>query len=72
MQKLKSWKLESFYDDEKYAVLPADDSVPRAFYPLGRNIWKVSKRLLTTLITAKTEMVKPFKSQISIELLIVV
>ena len=34
---LKSWKLESFYDEEeKYAVLAADDSDPNAFYPLGR------------------------------------
>ena len=54
MQKLKSWKLESFYDDEKYAVLPADDSVPRAFYPLGRNIWKVCNPLMTADMTAET------------------
>ena len=33
----KQWKLESFYDeDEKFAVLVADESDPRAFYPLGR------------------------------------
>ena len=33
----KQWKLESFYDeDEKFAVLVADDSDPYAFYPLGR------------------------------------
>lgn len=36
-RKKKLWKLESFYDeDEKFAVLVADDSDPSAFYPLGR------------------------------------
>jgi len=38
----KSWRLESFYDVERFAELAADDSVPRAFYPLGRNKWQVS------------------------------
>jgi len=42
IKNIKSWRLESFYDTEKYAQLAADDSVPRAFYPLGRNIWKVN------------------------------
>ena len=39
-RRTKSWRLESFYDSERFAELAADDSVPRAFYPLGRNIWK--------------------------------
>ena len=36
IRNIKSWRLESFYDKEDFAQLAADDSVPRAFYPLGR------------------------------------
>jgi len=38
----KKWKLESYYAPEKYALLPADDTQPRSFYPLGRKTWYVS------------------------------
>ena len=46
-RRTKSWRLESFYDSERFAELAADDSVPRAFYPLGRNIWKAGIYNLT-------------------------
>ena len=34
----KTWRLESFYETDQFALLAADDSVPRAFYPLGRSV----------------------------------
>ena len=41
LPKTKVWRLESFYATEKYAELPADDTDPYAFYPLGRLNWKI-------------------------------
>ena len=41
LPKTKTWRLESFYATEKYADLPADDTNPYAYYPLGRLKWKV-------------------------------
>ena len=39
-RKKKMWRLESFYDEEeKFAILVADDSDPNAFYPLGRKVF---------------------------------
>ena len=32
----KTWKLESFYEKEEYALFESDDSQPGSFYPLGR------------------------------------
>ena len=34
----KTWRLESLYETDQFALLAADDSVPRAFYPLGRSV----------------------------------
>ena len=41
MPKTKVWRLESFYATEKYADLPADDTDPYAFFPLGRLKWRI-------------------------------
>lgn len=38
----KTWRLESLYDVERYAELTSEDSIPTAFYPIGRKEWKVS------------------------------
>ena len=35
------WRLESFYAVEKYADLPADDTNPYSFFPLGRLKWRI-------------------------------
>jgi len=40
--KTKVWRLESFYETEKYADLTADDTVPQGFYPLGRKTWVIN------------------------------
>ena len=37
----KIWRLESYYATEKYADLPADDTNPYAYYPLGRLKWRI-------------------------------
>ena len=41
LPKTKVWRLESFYATEKYADLPADDTDPYAYYPLGRLKWRI-------------------------------
>ena len=41
MPKGKIWRLESYYATEKYADLPADDTNPYAYYPLGRLKWRI-------------------------------
>ncbi|XP_023331567.1 uncharacterized protein LOC111703755 [Eurytemora carolleeae] len=38
----KTWKLESLYAKEKFAILGADDTDPNNFFPLGRKTWKVA------------------------------
>ena len=42
IQSDKTWRLESLYDVNRYAELTSDDSIPTAFYPIGRKEWKIS------------------------------
>ena len=42
MPKSKTWKLESFYDIEKYAEFPTEESNPYDYFPTGRSDWVVN------------------------------
>jgi len=42
MPKKLQWKIESFYDDSKYATFAADDTRSYTFYPTGRTTWKIN------------------------------
>ena len=35
------WRLESFYDTERYAEFFADSGNPYSYFPTGRSLWKV-------------------------------
>ena len=36
------WRLESFYDLQRYAEFFADDANPYSYYPTGRSTWKIN------------------------------
>ena len=38
----QKWKLESFYDQKRFAYYEAQDSNPYLFYPTGRGDWKIN------------------------------
>jgi len=39
----QTWRLESFYDTERYAEFFADDTNPYTYYPTGRTTWFVNE-----------------------------
>ena len=39
----QTWRLESFYDIERYAEFFADDTNPYTYYPTGRTTWYVNE-----------------------------
>lgn len=39
----QTWRLESFYDTDKYAEFFADDTNPYTYYPTGRTTWLVNE-----------------------------
>ena len=38
----QTWRLESFYDRDRYAEFFADDSNPYTYYPTGRTEWSIA------------------------------
>jgi len=42
LQKTLQWKLESFYDVNKFATFAADDTRSYTFYPTGRTTWNIN------------------------------